>query len=72
VKVTTKTETQVVGVNLELTVDEAKHLAHRLDVSSYVSFDEYRKANGIAREDMARHPFADEIIAAFVNAGVTI
>jgi hypothetical protein len=57
-------------VSITLTAEEAAHLAHRLNVSSFVSFDDYRKKNKLS--NFHRHPFADNIIAGLAEAGVTI
>jgi len=57
-------------VTLTLSAADAVHLAHRLNVSSYQTFDNYRKANKLA--DFHRHPFADKMIAGLKEAGVEI
>ena len=57
-------------VTLTLTVKEAVHLAHRLNVSSYKTFEAYRQANKLS--GYHRHPFADKIIAGLAKAGVEI
>jgi hypothetical protein len=61
---------QTEEVTLTLTAKEAAHLAHRLNVSSYKTFEDYRKENGL--DNYHRHPFADDIIEGLREAGVKI
>lgn len=49
----------------------AKHLGHRLNVSSAVSFANYRSAKDISGS-YPRHPLAEDFIAALTDAGVEL
>jgi hypothetical protein len=50
------------NVAIVMTVKEAQHIGTRLDVSSYESFDTYRKANKLG--NFHRHPLAEAFQAA--------
>jgi hypothetical protein len=56
---------------VELTEDEARHIAHRLNVSSSESFSDYRVNKGLDGQ-LHRHPFADDFISKMAEAGVEI
>ena len=57
-------------VTITLSAEEAAHLAHRLSVSSYKTFETYRKENKLS--NFHRHPFADNIVKGLRGAGVVI
>lgn len=61
------------GNTIVIVIDDetARHLGHRLNVSSAISFANYRDKKDISGS-YPRHPLADNFIAALTKAGVKL